>query len=84
MSRIHDNMEGVLFFKWSGNTVFRKHFTHFFLSLFRSFLGSTAQLRPWPPPYVNEIIGDYQCGIRRNRFTTDQIFYIRQIVEKKM
>jgi hypothetical protein len=29
------------------------------------------------PPYVNEIIGDHQCGFRHNRSTTDQIFYIR-------
>jgi hypothetical protein len=35
-------------------------------------------------PYVNEVIGNYQCGFRRNRSTTDQIFYIRQIPEKKM
>jgi hypothetical protein len=34
-------------------------------------------------PYADEIIGDYQCGFRRNRSTTDQIFYIRQILEKK-
>jgi hypothetical protein len=34
-------------------------------------------------PYVNEIIGDYQCGLHRNRSTTDQIFYIRQILQKK-
>jgi hypothetical protein len=34
-------------------------------------------------PCVNEIIGDHQCGFRRNRSTTDQIFYIRQILEKK-
>jgi hypothetical protein len=34
-------------------------------------------------PYVDEIIGDHQCGFRRNRSTTDQIFYIRQILEKK-
>jgi sorting nexin-29 len=34
-------------------------------------------------PYVNEIIGDHQCGFRRNRSTMDQIFYIRQIVQKK-
>jgi hypothetical protein len=34
-------------------------------------------------PYVNEFIDDYQCGFRRNRSTTDQIFYIRQILEKK-
>jgi hypothetical protein len=35
-------------------------------------------------PHVNEIIGDHQCGFRRNRSTADQIFYIRQILEKKM
>jgi hypothetical protein len=34
-------------------------------------------------PYVSEVIGDYQCRFRRNRSTTDQIFYIRQILEKK-
>jgi hypothetical protein len=34
-------------------------------------------------PYVNEIIVEYQCGFRRNRSSTDQIFYIRQILEKK-
>jgi hypothetical protein len=34
-------------------------------------------------PYAQEIIEDRQCGFRRNRSTTDQIFYIRQILEKK-
>jgi sorting nexin-29 len=34
-------------------------------------------------PYVNEVIGDHQCRFCHNRFTTDQIFYIRQILEKK-
>jgi len=34
-------------------------------------------------PYVEEICGDHQCGFRRNRSTTDQIFTIRQILEKK-
>jgi hypothetical protein len=34
-------------------------------------------------PYADEIVGDHQCGFRRNRSTTDQIFYIRQILEKK-
>jgi hypothetical protein len=34
-------------------------------------------------PYVDEIIGDHQCGFRRNRSTTDQIFCIRQMPEKK-
>jgi hypothetical protein len=31
---------------------------------------------------VNEVIGDHQCGFRPKRPTTDQIFYIRQILEK--
>jgi sorting nexin-29 len=34
-------------------------------------------------PYVNEIIGDHQCGFHRNRSTMDQIFYIQQILEKQ-
>jgi hypothetical protein len=34
-------------------------------------------------PYADEIIGDHQCGFRRNRSTTDQIFYIWQILEKR-
>jgi hypothetical protein len=34
-------------------------------------------------PYADEIIGDHQCGFRHNRSTTDQIFYIWQILEKK-
>ena len=35
-------------------------------------------------PYAEEIIGDHQCGFRHNRSTADHIFYIRQILEKKM
>jgi hypothetical protein len=34
--------------------------------------------------YIDEIIGDHQCGFRRNRSTTDKVFCIRQILEKKM
>jgi hypothetical protein len=34
-------------------------------------------------PNADEIIGDHQCGFRRNRSTTDQIFYILQMLEKK-
>jgi hypothetical protein len=32
---------------------------------------------------VKEITVDHQCGFRHNRSTMDQIFYIRQILEKK-
>jgi hypothetical protein len=34
-------------------------------------------------PRVSEVIEDHQCGFRRNRSITDQIFYIRQMLEKK-
>jgi hypothetical protein len=34
-------------------------------------------------PYPDQIIGDRKCVFRRNRSTTDQIFYIRQILDKK-
>jgi sorting nexin-29 len=33
--------------------------------------------------YVTEIIGDHQCGFHHSRSTTDQIFYIQQILEEK-
>ena len=33
--------------------------------------------------YAEEIIGDQQCGFRSNRSTTDHIFCILQILEKK-
>jgi hypothetical protein len=35
-------------------------------------------------PYADEITGDHQRGFRCNRSTTDQICYIRQILEKKL
>ena len=34
-------------------------------------------------PYAEEVIGDHQCGFRRNRSTTDHIICIRQTLEKK-
>ena len=34
-------------------------------------------------PYAEEVIGDHQCGFRRNRSTTDRIFCTGQILEKK-
>jgi hypothetical protein len=33
--------------------------------------------------YIDEIIGGHQCGFRRNRSTTDQIFCLHQVLEKK-
>jgi len=33
--------------------------------------------------YAEEIIGDHKRGFRSNRSTTDHIFCIRQILEKK-
>jgi hypothetical protein len=33
-------------------------------------------------PYIDEITGDHQCGFRRDRSTTDQIFCIHEILEK--
>jgi hypothetical protein len=34
-------------------------------------------------PYIDEIIGDHQCGFQCYGSTTDQIFCIRQIMDKK-
>jgi len=34
-------------------------------------------------PHAEEVTGDHQYGFRRNRSTTDHIFCIRQILEKK-
>ena len=34
-------------------------------------------------PYTEEIIGDHQCGFRRNKSTTDHLFCIHQMLEKK-
>ena len=33
--------------------------------------------------YAEVIIGDHRCGFRHNRSTTDHVFCIRQILEKK-
>jgi hypothetical protein len=44
-------------------------------------LSNTLLSRLWP--CIGEIIGDHhQCGLRRNRSTIDQIFCIRQILER--
>lgn len=33
-------------------------------------------------PYVEACLGEYEFGFRRGRLTTDQIFVLRQILEK--
>jgi hypothetical protein len=35
-------------------------------------------------PFAEEIIGDHQCRFRRDKSTTDLIFCIHQILEKKL
>jgi hypothetical protein len=34
-------------------------------------------------PYIDELNGEHQCGFRRNRSTTDQMFCIRQILSMR-
>jgi len=34
-------------------------------------------------PYAEEIIGDHDCGFRCNRSTTDHIFCLHHMLEKK-
>jgi sorting nexin-29 len=33
-------------------------------------------------PYVEDVIGDYQCGFHQGRSTSDQIFNLHQVFEK--
>jgi sorting nexin-29 len=33
-------------------------------------------------PFVEEIVGRYLCGFKRGRLTTDQIFILKQVMEK--
>jgi hypothetical protein len=35
-------------------------------------------------PYAKEIVGDHQCGFQHNKSTTDHIFCIPKIREKKL
>jgi hypothetical protein len=42
----------------------------------------TNLLTRYIEPYVEEILGDYQCGFRKGRSTTDQIFCLRMILER--
>ena len=42
----------------------------------------SAVLRERLKPFVNNLIGPYQCGFRPGKSTIDQIFTLRQILEK--
>jgi hypothetical protein len=54
----------------------------FFVST--SYKISSNNLLPSLSLYINEIIVDHQCGFRRNRSVTDQMFCIRQILGNTM
>jgi sorting nexin-29 len=43
---------------------------------------STNLLARFIEPYVEEILGDYQCDFRKGRSTTDPIFCLRMFLEK--
>jgi hypothetical protein len=53
------------------------------ISLLSTSYNISSNILSWLSPYIDEIIGDHQCGYQCNRSTTDQIFCIRQILEKK-
>jgi len=42
----------------------------------------TNLLTRYVETYVDEILGDYQCGFQKGRSTTGQIFCLRMILEK--
>jgi hypothetical protein len=42
----------------------------------------TNLLTRYIEPYVEAILGDYQCGFRKGRSTTDQISCLRMILER--
>lgn len=35
-------------------------------------------------PYTQEIVGEYQAGFKQNRSTNDQMYALRQIIEKRL
>lgn len=42
------------------------------------------QEQQWPmnrPMYTEEVVGDYQCGLRRECTTTDQLFALKLVME---
>jgi hypothetical protein len=41
----------------------------------------SSSILEWLKEYSEEILGEYQCGIRPQRRTMDQIFVVRQILE---
>jgi hypothetical protein len=53
------------------------------ISLLSTSYKSSSNILSRLSPYADEIIGDHQCGFRRNRSTTDQIFCFLLLLKKK-
>jgi hypothetical protein len=41
-------------------------------------------LLSWLPPHAEDVTVDHQCGFQCDKSTTDHIFYIHHITEKKL
>jgi hypothetical protein len=60
-----------------------KEFSYFLYHCYQIHINFSNILLSKSSPYVDEIIGEHQCGFRHNGSTDDQIFCIHQILEKK-
>jgi hypothetical protein len=63
-----------------GDTTDCNNYINYYYQRHTKFLSNVLLSRLSPD--VDEIIGDHECGFLRNRSTTDEIFCIRQILEK--
>jgi len=64
------------YLKRNGNSLIRE------ISLLSTYEIHSNILLARMAPYSNKIIGEFQCGFRRNRSTVENIFSIRKILEK--